>query len=407
MKGRDLKERRAGGAPLEVLIAGGGVAALEAVLALRHLAEERVAIELLAPEPRFWYLPLAVVEPFGLGHVHGIELVDLARAAGANFTLSALASVDTDQHLARTMAGAEFAYDVLLVASGAKPVPAVPGAFTFRGPADSSALADLVARLAAGAFRHVAFGVPDRVTWPLPLYELALLTTAFLAGRGVRDVEFALVTPEDAPLALFGRAASTAVGRLLEERGVRVYARSYPISADDGMLTLAPSGAIEADLVVALPRLRGEPIGGLPHDADGFVPTDPSGRVRGVDDVFAAGDVTTFPVKQGGLAAQQAQAAAETIAAQAGAELTPQPFRPVLRGLLLTGAVPTYMRAELVGGGGDTSAVQTEPLWWPPGKIVGRHLAPFLSEWAGVVLAPPTEAETLPVEVDLSSALRQ
>jgi sulfide:quinone oxidoreductase len=330
--------------------------------------------------------------------------VNLAHAAGANFTLGALASVDTDRHLARTTAGAEFAYDVLLVASGATPVPAVPGAFTFRGPADSSALSDLLAKVMSGTFRHVAFGVPGGVTWPLPIYELALLTTSFLAARGVEDVEFALVTPEDAPLALFGSAASTAASGLLEERGVRVYVGSYPISADDGVLTLAPSGAIAADVVVALPRLRGEPIDGIPHDADGFVPTDPSGRVRGVEDVFAAGDVTAFPVKQGGLAAQQAQAAAEAVAAQAGADLTPQPFRPVLRGLLLTGAVPTYLRAELGGGAGDTSAVQAEPLWWPPGKIVGRYLAPFLSEWAGVVLAPPTEAEALPVEVDLSSA---
>jgi sulfide:quinone oxidoreductase len=36
-----------------VLIAGGGVAALEAALALRALAEDRVRVELLAPEPQF------------------------------------------------------------------------------------------------------------------------------------------------------------------------------------------------------------------------------------------------------------------------------------------------------------------------------------------------------------------
>jgi sulfide:quinone oxidoreductase len=137
--------------------------------------------------------------------------------------------------------------------------------------------------------------------------------------------------------------------------------------------------------VVALPRLAGVPIPGLPSDAEGFIPVDPSGRVRHVDDVFAAGDAVAFPVKQGGIAAQQADAAAETIAAATGAPVEPEPFRPVLRGLLLTGEAPTFMRAELGGGSGDTSVPATDLPWWPPGKIVGRYLAPFLAERAGAI----------------------
>jgi sulfide:quinone oxidoreductase len=395
----ERKDRRASGASLRVLVAGGGVAALEAALALRELAEERVAIELVAPEPRFWYRPLSVVEPFGLGHLHGIELVEFARACGAEFTLGALASIDPKRHLARTDAGAEFEYDVLLVASGAKPVAAVPGALTFRGPADSAALGDLLSELESGSVRRLVFALPGGVAWALPLYELALLTAARPAAAGV---ELALVTPEDAPLRMFGAEAGATVSRLLEARGVAVHTGRYPISLDDGVLTVAPRGSIAADRVVALPRLIGRPIAGVPRDADGFVPTDASGRVKGVDDVFAAGDATAFPVKQGGLAAQQALAAAETIAARAGADVRPKPFWPVLRGLLLTGAVPAYLRAELAGGGGHSSLALAEPLWWPPGKIVGRHLAPFLAERAGVLLSPPRGAEAVEVQVDLT-----
>jgi sulfide:quinone oxidoreductase len=59
-----------------------------------------------------------------------------------------------------------------------------------------------------------------------------------------------------------------------------------------------------------------------------------------------------FPIKQGGIATQQADAVAQAIAAKAGADLTPQPFRPVLRGLLLTGAVPQYLRHEPTSGRG-------------------------------------------------------
>jgi sulfide:quinone oxidoreductase len=186
-------------APLRVLVAGGGVAALETALALRELAEERVAIELLAPEPLFWYRPLAVVEPFGAGNVHGIELVELAEACGAPFTLGMLASVDPDRHVAVTAAGSEIEYDALLIASGATPRAAVAGALTFRGPGDITAFSELLAQLEAGLVRRLVFALPGGTAWALPLYELALLTAAHPAAA---SAEVALVTPEDAPLAL-------------------------------------------------------------------------------------------------------------------------------------------------------------------------------------------------------------
>jgi sulfide:quinone oxidoreductase len=107
--------------------------------------------------------------------------------------------------------------------------------------------------------------------------------------------------------------------------------------------------------------------------------TDPTGRVDGFDDVFAAGDVTAFPVKQGGIAAQQADAAAESIAELAGADLQPKPFSPVLRGLVFSGDASSYFRAEPAGGKGYTESVSGEPLWWPPARLVGRRLAPYLA----------------------------
>jgi len=180
-----------------VLVAGGGVAALEAILALRDLAEERVSIELVAPEPQFWYRPLAVLEPFGMGTVHGIELVEIAESCGAGFTLDAVVSVDADAHVARTRAGAEFEYDAFVLASGARPERAVHGAFTFRGPADTTAFRNLLTEIQAGAVRHLVFTVPGGASWPLPLYELALLATTFLAERHLVGVETTIVTPED------------------------------------------------------------------------------------------------------------------------------------------------------------------------------------------------------------------
>ena len=76
--------------------------------------------------------------------------------------------------------------------------------------------------------------------------------------------------------------------------------------------------------------------------------------------------------------------------------MQPSPCRPVLRGLLLTGFVPRYLRHEE----GGPSLVDTQPLWWPPGKIVGRYLSPFLAVHLGLATgspAPPPDA--IPVEV--------
>jgi sulfide:quinone oxidoreductase len=389
-----------------VLIAGGGVAALEGALALRHLGEDRVSVALIAPEPKFWYRPLAVVEPFGLGHVHGIDLAQLADECGALFVVDALASVDADARVARTAEGAELEYDALLVATGARPVAAVPGATLFRGPTDVEMFSRLLSSFRAGSPARVAFAVPGGVTWPLPLYELALQTAAFLDLNGIEGIELALVTHEEKPLGLFGAAASAAVAELLERRRISVHTDAYAVSFEDSTLAVTPDGDVDADVVVALPRLTGEPVAGLPCDADGFIPTDANGRVRGLDDVYAAGDATSFPIKQGGIAAQQADAAAEAIAAAAGVPIEPEPFRPVLRGLLLTGEAPTFLRAELGGGTGDTSLATSELLWWPPGKIVGRYLAPFLAERAGAILAPPAEADALPVDVELGTSAK-
>jgi sulfide:quinone oxidoreductase len=389
-----------------VVIAGGGVAALEAALSLRALAEERVRVELIGPEPHFWYRPLAVAEPFALGAASHFELAELASAAGAEFTLGSVLGVDAESHTAQTSVGA-VPYDVLLIACGAVPNAAVPGALTFRGPADSDKIRQLLAEITAGTVKRVAFVVPSGAVWSLPIYELALMTAAHLAARQTEGVELMLVTPEEEPLQLFGRAGSEAIRELLDERGIDVHCGSYPAEVVDGELQLMPDGRIAVDRVVALPRLKGLRLDGLPQTLDGFIPIDAQGRVPGLADVFAAGDITSFPVKQGGIAAQQADTAAESIAASAGADLTPQPFRPVLRGLLLTGAQPRYLRHELTGGAGENATASSEPLWWPPAKIVGRHLAPFLAAFAGVTspAEAPAAAGALAIEVELDAKL--
>jgi len=386
--------------PQRVLIAGAGVAGLEAALALQALAEGEVSVELVAPEAEFTYRPLAVTEPFGVGEVKRFPLRKLTEAAGARLRTGSLAAVDPERKVVMLENGQERSYDILLLALGARPHEAVAGALTFRGPQDGPALSALLEKTTAGAIHRIAFAVPTGASWPLPLYELAILTAEYASAHGTRGVEIFLVTPEDDPLSLFGPAASQAVSELLASRDIQLETSVTPVRFEEGVLRLGAQRRIAVDAVVALPQLEGPRMPGVPHDEHGFIPTDEYGWVLGLSDVYAAGDLSQFPLKQGGIATQQADAAASSIAAEAGAAVKPEPFRPVLRGLLLTGFAPRFLRAEATGA---HSIVDTEPLWWPPAKIVGRYLTPFLAAKLGLAetVVGPLHEGAIPIEVEL------
>jgi sulfide:quinone oxidoreductase len=367
----------------KVTIVGGGVAALEALIALRHLAEERVDLELVTPRADWSYRPLTVAEPFDLGEAKRYDLVRIASDHGARLHLAGVQSVDPDARRLHTWDGRTLEYEILLLAIGAVPTASVPGSVTLDGPAFTSRFRALLRELEAGRVRRLAFAVPAGTSWPLPLYELALMTAAYAAERDVAGLRLSLISPEQEPLELFGAAPASAVRELLNARGVEFHGGRYPAEFRDRDLTLVPSASIEADGVVSLPRLRGPAVPGLPHDTNGFIPTDLHGRVEHEPDVYAAGDVTSCPIKQGGIAAQMAGAVAEAIAARLGADLVPRPFKPVLRGLLLTGREPRFMRAEAGGAQDRPPESSPQPLWWPPSKVATHWLAPYLAAHHG------------------------
>src|SRR5215207_6161083 len=357
-----------------VLIAGGGVAGLETLLALQALAGDRLEIELLAPSRHFTYRPLAVAEPFRDGSVQRIPLAAIAADRGVRLHRDALARVFADDCAVETQGGARLDYDTLVLAFGARPVEAVRGALTFRGPQDAARVAAIVERLRDGTLRRIAFVVPSGTSWSLPLYELALQTATAVRESAPR-ARFVVVTPEPAPLAAFGDEAGVAVRALLDEHGVELRTGALVEHYADGRLWLEIDGSLDVDGVIALPRLIGRRVSGVPSDPLGFVPVDELTRVIGLDGVHAVGDVAAHGPKQGGLAAQQADVAANVIAAATGVAVRPRPYRPVLRGLLLTGGAVRYLRNDPYGD----AEVSGELLWWPPAKIAGRHLAPYLA----------------------------
>ena len=365
---------------MHVVIAGGGVAALEAAIALRDLAGDRVSITMLAPEQDFVFKPLSVGEPFALGDAQRLPLKKFAQDLDVKLVQDGLASVSPGSSVLQTSGGNEIRYDKLIVAVGAVREEPYEHATTFRGQEDSEMLHGLVQDLEDGYAKRIAFVVPTGVTWSLPLYELALMAAHRAYEMSLADaVEITLVTPEERPLAIFGPGPSDEVGDLLEHAGIAVHCGVHAEVPRKGSVVLRPGGdEIRCDRIVTLARLRGRAIQSLPSDDGGFLPIDNHGRVAGADDVYAAGDGTNFSIKQGGIACQQADAVAEVIAKAAGVSLEPRAFKPVLRGRLITGGESRFMRTDLSGREGDTAQTSPETLWWPPSKVAGRYLAPYL-----------------------------
>jgi sulfide:quinone oxidoreductase len=363
--------------PRLVVIAGAGVAALECLMALRDVGQPGLRIQLVAPDEAFVYRPLQVAEPFSLGTVGRYPLSRVAADFGAELVTDAIVEVRPQERLAVCASGATLGYDALVLAPGARSEPAFENAITFGKDPGHAAIHGLLVDLEQGAVKDVAFIVPPDTSWSLPLYELALMTAREVGAQGIDDTHLSLVTSEERPLAIFGPRVSAAVSGLLAAANVEFISGAYA-NVGKGSIQVEPGGrTIEIDQAVALPALRGPAIPGIPADGAGFIPTDALGAVPGLAGVFAAGDATTFPVKQGGLAAQQADAVAQAVAAWLGAPLTPRPFKPVLRGLLFTGDEDRFLRTGIGGGEGDgTTAVNA--LWWPPTKVAGLYLAPYL-----------------------------
>ena len=365
---------------MHVVIAGSGVAGLEAMMALRELAGRRVALTLLTPATEFVYKPLAVREPFAAGPATHHSLRSIAADFGAEVIDGKLEWVAPGQHTAFTSTGAAIEYDALVVALGARRERPYDRVTTFAGSEDSEAVQGIVQDVEGGYTRSVAFVVPPGTTWPLPLYELALMTAARAREMDTAPL-LTFVTPEEMPLGVFGPEASADVADQLRRAAIEVVTAAYADVTGGRTVTMHPSGRVlTADRVITVPTLHGTAPRGLPDDGEGFLPVDTHGRVRGIADVFAAGDGVQFPIKQGGIATQQADAVAEVLAKRAGAPIEPRAFRPIMRGLLLTGGEHgRFLRGEVSRGRDGISEAGDTALWWPPTKIAGRYLSSYLA----------------------------
>jgi sulfide:quinone oxidoreductase len=346
---------------MDVVIAGGGVAGLEALLGLRAMAGDKVSLTLIAPDADFSYRPLAVAEPFALGHAHRVPLKRFTEEVGAELVLEALESVD------------DGARELRLADRSARSL----GATTWWPGGDADSYGGLLQDIDEGYAKQIAIVVPPGAVWPLPAYELALMTAGEAREMGQEGVQVTVVTPEHAPLSLFGEDASRAVAEELRWAGIELRTGTVVQNASE----------LGVQRVFAVPRIVGPIVEGLAMDEEGFILASDDGLVQDCEHTWAAGDGIASPVKFGGLATHQARIAAAAIARAAGATDVPDPGEPVLHGRLLIGK-----RTRRLRGRGDAEGA---PLWWPHGKVAGEYLPRWLSEHG---VAPPPAAEEPPEE---------
>ncbi|MCW3016758.1 MAG: hypothetical protein JWO02_3850 [Solirubrobacterales bacterium] len=355
-----------------VAIAGGGVAAVTAMMALADHSDGRLEVDLICPAGDFVLRPQLIGAPWG-GPPLRTDLAALADEFGAHYRPTQLERIEAGACPVVTSDGLSKPYDAVLVATGATPAMAYPGVLTV----GLGGLPDALARPGRGS---VAVVVPPGTGWTLPAYQLALLVAA-TGEAGVR-----VVTTEPRPLEIFGTTASGRVADFLTSHGVDVESGRHVAPGSQEAAELA-------DHVVALPTLHGPRIAGLPFDADGFIPVDEIQRVRGLGAIFAAGDVTAGSIKQGGLAAHQAERAAMAIARMAGMS-PPQKFDPAtLRGKLAIGNDELYLRRSLADADpasgrdalyqhsdADPGTASDRPLWKPAAAMLAWRLSRWLDD---------------------------
>jgi sulfide:quinone oxidoreductase len=365
-------------AGLNVVICGAGIAGIEGLVRLRRLVGKRVQLTLVSPEDEFVYRPLAVREPFALAGVPRYPLERIASDTGARWIRDRLARVDVDACAVHTGGGRQVSYDALLLAVGARESSPYEHAHVFSDRDGGQSFRRIVQDIELGYVKSVAFVLPHWPAWPVPLYELALMTAARVRSMRL-DAQLTLITPEGRPLKAFGQAAGEAIVRLLAQAGIELHAGVVARVPAAQLVTFGET-RLRAERIVTLPKITGPAVAGIAAGSGWFVPIDERCLVQDTSGrVFAAGDATDFAVKHGGIAAQQADTAAAGIAHLAGIGERPPPLQPVIRGMLLTGDRPLYLVARVIDGLGWRSEVYEQPPWPAEQKVIAEELGPYLA----------------------------
>jgi sulfide:quinone oxidoreductase len=265
-------------------------------------------------DDRHVYQPGLLFVPFGLSHAEDIvrpRVRQLHRHIG--YHQSPIDHVDLDAEQVHLADGTTLGYDVLVVATGAKLLPADtehltgPGwmekVFTFYSLEGASALEGALARFDGG--RLVVNIVDMPIKCPVAPLELCFLADWYFTERGIRDdVQLTFVTPLDG--AFTKPVASRMLGGMLQDKGVELVTEfnTGSVEGTEGRLIGYDGREVPFDLAVVVPLHGGaDYVGRSPGLGDelNFVPSDEHTlQSKAKANVFAIGDAASLPTSKAG-----------------------------------------------------------------------------------------------------------
>jgi len=259
-------------------------------------------------QPGLLFVPFGLARPESLTRPRGDQL-----RQGVSFRRAAVDRVDLEADQVWLSDGTSLAYDVLVVATGARLVPEEtegltgPGwmekVFTFYSLDGAVALRSALSRFTGG---RLVVGVVDMpIKCPVAPLEFCFLADWYFRRREIRDrVELTFVTPLDG--AFTKATCNRELSGLLEEKGVNLVTEfnTGEVDGQGGRLTSFDGREVPFDLAVMIPLHGGQAyIDRSPGlgDALGFVPTDERTlQSKAKPNVFVIGDAADIPASKAG-----------------------------------------------------------------------------------------------------------
>jgi sulfide:quinone oxidoreductase len=259
-------------------------------------------------QPGLLFVPFGLARPARLTRPRGEQF-----RPGVSFRRAAVDRVDLEADQVWLGDGTSLAYDVLVVATGARLVPEEtegltgPGwmekVFTFYSLQGAVALQAALSRFAGG---RLAVGVVDMpIKCPVAPLEFCFLADWYFRRRKIRDrVELTFVTPLDG--AFTKATCNRELSGLLEDKGVSLVTEfnTGEVDGRGGRLISFDGREVGFDLAVMIPLHGGQAYvdrsPGL-GDALGFVPADERTlQSKAKPNVFVIGDAADIPASKAG-----------------------------------------------------------------------------------------------------------
>jgi sulfide:quinone oxidoreductase len=292
---------------VRVLILGAGFGGLELATCLSDALGDQVAVTLIDKNDSFIFGYSKLDVMFGKQEPAAVRLPYSAIVKpGVEFRQESILSIDPERKRAVTDQGS-YEGDVLVVALGADLDPAatpglVEGGHEFYSVAGAERLREVLPAFKGGSV-VVAVMSPQYKCPPAPS-ETAMLMHDYLVEHGLRDASrITLVTPFGTPLPV-SPAVGAAILAELTDRGIEFVGGAQITGIDPGgrAIRLADGGAIESDLIMAVPLHVAPPVvveAGLTEN--GWIPVDKYTLKTKFPDVYAFGDVASVGVPRAGV----------------------------------------------------------------------------------------------------------